>query len=85
MEVVHNSCNICTRVLPDMCTPIPRACGPQEFGCTYQAEHSVCVTTIKHNASLLKSNDSSMAYIDTCYIRLWFSNNSTEKAFQGVT
>ena len=43
MEVLHNSCNIWTHVLPDLYTLIPRAWGPRKFGCTYQAEHS-CTT-----------------------------------------
>ena len=43
MEVLHNSCNIWTHVLPDLYTLIPWAWGPRKFGCTYQAEHS-CTT-----------------------------------------
>ena len=39
MEVLHNSCNMCTCVLPDMYSLIPWICGSREFGCTYQAEH----------------------------------------------
>ena len=30
-EVLHNSCNPCTCVLPDMYTFIPQACGPREY------------------------------------------------------
>ena len=36
MEVLHNGCNTCTRVLPDVYTLIPWACGPKDSGqCTY--------------------------------------------------
>ena len=31
-EVLHNSCNMCTRALPDMYTQIPRAAGPRDEG-----------------------------------------------------
>ena len=31
IKVVHNSCNMCTCVLPDMYTLIPRACGPRVY------------------------------------------------------
>ena len=30
VEVLHNSCNTCTRVLPDMYTLIPQACGSRD-------------------------------------------------------
>ena len=30
VEVLHNSCNTCTRVLPDMYTLIPQACSSQD-------------------------------------------------------
>ena len=39
-QVVHNSCNMGTRGLPDIYTLIsPRACGPRALG-IYQANHS---------------------------------------------
>ena len=47
MEVLHNSCNMCTRVLPDMYTLIPRACGPRDSGVHIRQNTRVHVTTIK--------------------------------------
>ena len=32
MEVLHISCNMCTRDLPDMYALSPRACGPRALG-----------------------------------------------------
>ena len=46
MEVSHNSCNMCTRVLPDMYTLIPRACGPRDSGVHIRQNTRVHVTTI---------------------------------------
>ena len=37
MEVLHISCNMGTRDLPDMYALSPRACGPRASGHTYQA------------------------------------------------
>ena len=47
MEVLHNSCNMCTRVLPDMYALIPRACGPRDSGVHIRQNTRVHVTTIK--------------------------------------
>ena len=47
MEVLHNSCNMCTLVLPDMYTLIPRACGPRDSGVHIRQNTRVHVTTIK--------------------------------------
>ena len=40
MEVLHISCNMGTRELPDMYALSPRACGPRASGHTYQANPS---------------------------------------------
>ena len=34
-EVLHNSYNVCTRVLPDMCTVHPLGLQPLGLGCSY--------------------------------------------------
>ena len=40
-QVVHNSCNLGTRGLPDMAMhPQPSGLWPLCFGCIYQANHS---------------------------------------------
>ena len=35
-QVVHNSCNMGTRGLPDIYTLSPRACGPRASGVPYK-------------------------------------------------
>ena len=47
MEVLHNSCNMCTRVLPNMYTLVSWACGPQDSGVHIRQNTRVHVTTIK--------------------------------------
>ena len=47
MEVLHNSCTMCTRGLPDMYTLIPWACGPRDSGVHIRKNTRVHVTTIK--------------------------------------
>ena len=68
-----NSCNTDTSVLSDVYTRIPEGCGPEGWGCTYQAERECtcynCYVTLPWPHCI---------YIDTYYIRLWFLNNSTE-------
>ena len=45
--VLHNSCNMGTRRLPDMYTPCPRACGPRASGVHIRQTIRAHVTTIK--------------------------------------
>ena len=45
--MLHNSCNQCTCVLPDMCTSIPRAAGLRDSGVHIRQNTCVRVTTIK--------------------------------------
>ena len=45
-EVLHNSCNMGTHVLPDMYTLIPWACGPRDLGVHIRQNTHAHVTTI---------------------------------------
>ena len=46
MEVLHISCNMCTRDLPDMYALSPRACGPRALGIHIRQISRAHVTTI---------------------------------------
>jgi len=52
MEVLHISCNMCTRDLPDMYALSPRACGPQALGMHIRQIPHAHVTTITCNTSV---------------------------------
>ena len=45
-QVVHNSCNMGTRGLPDICTLSPRACSPRALGIYIRQTTRAHVTTI---------------------------------------
>ena len=45
--MIHNSCNMAIRDLPDMYTLIPRACGPRASGIHIRQIPHGHVTTIK--------------------------------------
>ena len=47
-QVVHNSCNIGTRGLPDIYTLSPRACGPCALGVYIRQTTRAHVTTIQY-------------------------------------
>ena len=53
MEVLHNGCNTYTRVLPDMHTLIPWACGPRDSGVHIRKNIRVHVTTINCTISVI--------------------------------
>ena len=44
--MAHNSCNMCTRGLPDIYTLSPRACGPRALGVHIRQTTHAYVTTI---------------------------------------
>ena len=46
-QVVHNSCNMGTRGLPDIYTLSPRACGPRALGVYIRQTTHAHVTTIQ--------------------------------------
>ena len=54
-QVVHNSCHMGTRGLPDIYTLSPRACGPRALGVYIRQTTRAHVTTIqcKVNANIL--------------------------------
>ena len=47
-QVVHNSCNMGTRGLPDIYTLSPRACGPRALGVYIRQTTRAHVTTIQY-------------------------------------
>ena len=47
-QVVHNSCNMGTRGLPDIYTLSPRACGPRALGVYIRQTTRAHVTTIHY-------------------------------------
>ena len=47
-QVVHNSCNMGTRGLPDIYTLSPRACGPRALGVYIRQTTHAHVTTIQY-------------------------------------
>ena len=51
MEVIHITCNMCSRDLPDMYALSPRACSPRALGIHIRQIPRAHVTTItKHPA-----------------------------------
>ena len=52
MEVLHISCNMCTRDLPDMYALSPRACDPRALGIHIRQIPRVHVTTITYEPLL---------------------------------
>ena len=51
--MVHNSCNMCIRGLPDMYTLSPRACGPRASGVHIRQTTHAHVTTITCNIVII--------------------------------
>ena len=54
-QVVHNSCNMGTRGLPDIYTLSPRACGPHALGVYIRQATRAHVTTIHSSTFALKN------------------------------
>ena len=65
MEVLHNSCNMCTRVMPNLYNLIPRACGPRDSGVHIRQNTHVHVTTIKCIVSIYVATVYTYTYLVT--------------------
>ena len=58
VEVLHNSCNTCTHVLPDMYTLIPRAIGSRDRRiATYSYTKNISILQISNRAVRLLSHE----------------------------
>ena len=54
MEVIHITCNMCSRDLPDMYALSPRACGPQASGIHIRQIPRAHVTIITYTPVMAK-------------------------------